>query len=70
MSIENTIVNAPLGTSVYPGHVSHQVLGSQQGRGIGVVTSVLRPNIPGVDLRQTAEVNGVLVDVHSNAIVR
>ena len=70
MSAQFTNVYVPVGAGVYPGHVKHEVLGTQQGHNTGITTSSLRPNIPGVKLHQTTAVNGILVDTTTPGIIR
>lgn len=52
----------PTGTVPYPGFVKHDVRSNVQRQNVGIVSSVMRPSIPGVDLHQTTQVNGVLID--------
>lgn len=70
MAQEKTNVYVPLGAGVYPGHTQHEVLGSQQGKHVGITSAVIRPNIPGVSLHQTTQLNGVLIDTSTPGIVR
>lgn len=51
-----------------PGHVSHTPLGETKGNGFAINASALRSNIPGVDLRQVQEVNGIATDVAAQAV--
>ena len=55
-------VYGPMSTGQGGPLVSRTVIGSTQSTLVGVTTSVLRANVPGINLRQTAVVNGVMVD--------
>ncbi len=51
-----------------PAHVSHTPLGETKGNGFAITATAMRANIPGVDLRQVHEVNGIATDVAAAAV--
>lgn len=46
-----------------PGHIAHSPLGETNGKNFAITATAMRANIPGVDLRQVQEVNGIAADV-------
>lgn len=49
-------------TGGFPGHTKREHLGAQVGAMSAIHTSALKPDVPGVDLRQVQSVNGIAVD--------
>lgn len=70
MTQSKTNVYVPIGGSVYPGHTKQETAGNQQGMHAGITTSILRAIIPGVNLHQTTQLNGVLVDTSTPGVIR
>lgn len=58
-----TTVYVPAGiVGGLPGHMDHVPLGETKRANFAITASALRPNIPGVNLVQVHDVNGIAVD--------
>lgn len=69
VSNNDTVVYVPMGSMANPAFVQHETRSSVQGKSVGITSSIMTANIPGVDLRQTTRTNGVLIDTSKNGIV-
>jgi hypothetical protein len=66
--MSDTRVYVPAGSAGgHPAFVEHVPLGQTNAKNFGIAVTALRPNIPGVDLRQVQSVNGAAVDVGTSA---
>lgn len=59
----NTPVYGPMSSGQGGPFVSQKILGSTSSPQVGITSAVHTANVPGVDLRQVTEVNGVAMDV-------